>query len=252
MIKLQASLGSLTIEPPASTNESKEDEDDDEDDLTRQLLAQIEEEERLKKEKAEASKPKTEPVPAQPKVKRDRRKERYEAKQAAKQKIIEEAEAEAANQIDYRKIEIESLNNLLALKNLSVFEVPADGHCLFNSIADQLRVRHNVDKTVQELRTEAANHIRAHPNDFSPFLFDEATMSIRDVNEYTKELETTPLWGGDLEITAYSQLYNCPVSILIAGQSPILINAEGTEPELKLAYYKHSFGLGEHYNSVRG
>lgn len=77
-------------------------------------------------------------------------------------------------------------------------------------------------------------------------------MTIRDIDEYTNELENTPLWGGDLEITAFAQIYDCPVSVLISGQSPLLINENGTHSELKLAYYKHSFGLGEHYNSVRG
>lgn len=144
------------------------------------------------------------------------------------------------------------MNQILKLKGLTVHEVAADGHCLFNSIADQLRERRGIDKTVQQLRSEAAQHIRLHPDDFSPFLFDENTLTIRDVNDYTNELENTPLWGGDLEITAFAQLYDSPVSVLISGQSPLLINEEGSQPELKLAYYKHSFGLGEHYNSIRG
>lgn len=104
----------------------------------------------------------------EPKVKRNRRKENLRLAKL-KKKIIEEAEAEAANQVDYRKIEMESMDQLLKIKGLTVHEVAADGHCLFNSIADQLRVRRNIDKTVQELRTEAANHIRQHPDDFSPF-----------------------------------------------------------------------------------
>lgn len=249
-------MGSLSLDSKVpSSNEPVDngnDDDDDDDDFTRQLLAQIEEEERAKKEKEEANTPKEIAAPAEPKVKRDRRKERFEAKQAARQKIIEEAEAEAANQVDYRKIEMESMDSLLSIKELSVHEVPPDGHCLFNSIADQLRTRRDINRTVQELRSEAAEHIRKHPDYFTPFLFDEKTLSIRDVNDYTQELEDTPLWGGDLEITAFAQIYDCPVTVLIAGQSPLLINEDGKEPELKLAYYKHSFGLGEHYNSIRG
>lgn len=235
-------------ESTVENNDNSHDEDDDE--FTRILLAQIEAENSKKEtEKIETSQ--AQPI-AQPKPKKNRQKERFLAKEAQRKKIIEEAEAEAANQTDYRKIEMDSMNELLKIKGLSIHEVSADGHCLFASIADQLKVRRGIEKTVQELRSEAAEYIRQHPDDFSPFLFDENTMAIRDVGDYTNELENTPLWGGDLEITAFAQIYNSPISVLISGQSPLVINEDGSEPVLKLAYYKHSFGLGEHYNSVRG
>lgn len=188
---------------------------------------------------------------AAPKAKRNRRKEKIAAREAAAKQISEEAAAEAATQPDLRKIELENMESIFKLRGLSQYEVPADGHCLFASIADQLSVRQNINKTVPELRTEAASYIRKHPNDFSPFLFDETTMSMREIEPYCVELETTAIWGGDLEITAFAQIFDCCITVLINGQSPFVANEEGKNPELKLAYYKHSFGLGEHYNSLR-
>lgn len=188
---------------------------------------------------------------AAPKAKRNRRKEKIAAREAAAQKMSDEAAAEAALEPDLRKIELENMSSICTIRGLTQYEVPADGHCLFASISDQLKIRHDVSKTVQELRTEAANHIRKHPNDFSPYLFDENTLTMREIEPYCVELESTAIWGGDLEITAFSQIFDCCISVLISGQSPFIANEDGKKPELKLAYFKHSFGLGEHYNSLR-
>lgn len=238
-------------------SEGQDENDDSEDEFSpEKLLAQLqlEEKEREAEEAAKAAlkaSKQDNTEPAAPKAKRNRRKEKIAAREAAVQKLSEEAAAEAATQPDLRKIEMENMFSICELRSLSQYEIPADGHCLFASIADQLKIRHNTIKTVQELRSEAADYIRKHPNDFSPFLFDENTMSMREIEPYCVELESTAIWGGDLEITAFSQIFDSPITVLINGQSPFIANESGKNPELKLAYYKHSFGLGEHYNSLR-
>lgn len=242
------------------SNTTEEEESDDEF-SPEKLLAQLEidkERERKEQEQKKAAKAAAKIQQQsnnmnnqQPKTKRNRRKEKIAAREAANKKLSEEAQLEADQQPDLRKIELENMNSIFNIRKLAVHEVPADGHCLFASVADQLKVRHNITKTIKELRSAAAEHIRKHPNEFSPFLFDESTMTIKEIEPYCEELENTALWGGDLEITALSQIFDCPITVLINGQSPFVANSEGTNPELKLAYYKHSFGLGEHYNSLR-
>ncbi len=76
-------------------------------------------------------------------------------------------------------------------------------------------------------------------------------MTIKDIADYCKELETTPIWGGDLEILALAKNFNCPISVMMSGRANLVMNEEGSNPELKLVYYKHNYGLGEHYNSLR-
>ena len=61
----------------------------------------------------------------------------------------------------------------------------ADGHCLYRSIEDQLSRQQQqqqegqpsptvaVPSGYQQLREQAAAYIRAHPDDFIPFIFDE-------------------------------------------------------------------------------
>ncbi|ODV81607.1 cysteine proteinase [Suhomyces tanzawaensis NRRL Y-17324] len=194
------------------------------------------------------------PAPATPAgsgKKRNRAKERLEKRKAEIERIKQEATEEAANTTDYRQIEIESMDQLLQLNGLKVHEIKPDGHCLFASIQDQLTLRHNVNHSIQELRELSAKYISEHRDDFVPFMFDENTGELRDLDNYIQELTTTAMWGSDMEILALSKLFECPVSIFIAGASTIIINEGAENNELKLGYYKHSYGLGEHYNSLR-
>lgn len=183
--------------------------------------------------------------------KRNRAKERLAKRQAQIDAVKAEAAAEAENAVDYRKIEQESMENLLRSQSLLLHEIKPDGHCLFASVQDQLRQRHEVEASVAELRTQAAEYIRSHADDFVPFLFDESTLSLRDVSDYTSELESTAMWGLDMELLALANVYNCPIKVLTAGSAPIVFHEDGDEPLLVVAFYKHSYGLGEHYNSCR-
>lgn len=185
------------------------------------------------------------------KPKRNRQKERLLKRQAEIDKIKYEASIEASNTIYYRQIEIDSMNQILSLNSLKVQEIKPDGHCLFASIQDQLLLRHEVSKDIETLRNLAGEYISKHRDDFIPFLFDEVTCEVKDIDAYIAELTSTAMWGSDMEILALAKYFDCPISIYIAGSSTIVINEEGDEPKLMLGYYKHSYGLGEHYNSLR-
>jgi OTU domain-containing protein 6 len=207
-------------------------------------------------------------TPSEPTLgkKRNRQKERLARRQAEKDKIRDEALAEAADTIDYRQIEIDSMNTLLSMNGLEIHEIKPDGHCLFASIKHQLEQRHqNLDVEevdlnehnlnqmlydVEKLRKLAGDYILENRNEFIPFLFDEQTGEIRDIDNYVDELTTTAMWGSDMEILALAKVFNCPIHIYMAGASTIEINQDGNLPKLLLGYFKHSYGLGEHYNSL--
>ncbi|KAK6205488.1 uncharacterized protein RJT21DRAFT_81192 [Scheffersomyces amazonensis] len=237
------SYSSLAVD---EQSENKTTDNNDDEVTPESLLAQID---------LNSDEPNTkinEPIQSgQPKSKRNRQKERLEKRKAEIERIKEEARAEAANTVDYRQIEIDSMNHLLALNNLKLFEIRPDGHCLFASIQDQLQIRQNVHKSIQELRDLAAEYISRHRDDFIPFLFDEKTMELRDIDSYLEELTTTAMWGSDMEILALAKNFNCPIDVYIAGAATQTLNEDGEEPRLKLGYYKHTYGLGEHYNSLR-
>ncbi|CAN6625969.1 hypothetical protein TRVA0_010S02454 [Trichomonascus vanleenenianus] len=244
-------LKSLDGQPAESANEvNGEQEPEEEEDDAAKLLAQLALDIQAAKEEPKADE--SQPIEEDSvKPKRNRRKEKLAKRQQEIDKIREQAAAEAELQPDLRKIELENITKICDMQNLVQYDIVPDGHCLFASIADQLQQRHSLSRSVQELRSEAAGHIRENPNDFAPFLFDEETLTMKEIEPYCKELESTAIWGGDMEILALSNIYNCPISVLFSGRSPHKVNTDAPNPELRLVYYKHSYGLGEHYNSLR-
>lgn len=184
--------------------------------------------------------------------KRNRAKERLAKREAEIASIRAQAQEEAENSIDYRALEIESMKRILQPQHLELHEIQPDGHCLFSLIKDQLEQRQAASGvSVLLLRSQAAEFIRKNADDFAPYLFDELTMSLRDVNTYTKELETTAMWGSDMEILALARVYDCAVKVLIAGSAPLVFNENAQHGPLTIAYLKHTYGLGEHYDSCR-
>lgn len=184
------------------------------------------------------------------KKKRNRRKEKLAQREAEIKRIQEEARVEQGKKPDLRGIELNNIKELCDIQNVIQYDITPDGHCLFASIADQLKIRQGINSNVKELRKNAANYIKENPNDFIPFLFDEETMSLKNIDEYVEKIENTAMWGGDLEILALSKVYDCPISVMMSGRSALRMNENGLNSELKLVYYQHAFGLGEHYNSL--
>ncbi|KAG5418614.1 OTU2 [Candida metapsilosis] len=245
------------LENPDGQNEKEE--------LTpEQLLAQISikdtqepaKEEPTKEEPTKEESSETQPGPKR----RNRQKERLAKRNAEIERMKAEAKEEMADSVDYRQIEIKSMEQELFTNNLELHEIKPDGHCLFASIQDQLQQRHDTDKTIQELRDLSAEYMLSHKDDFIPFLIVEQTGEIRDIEEYCHELRSTAMWGSDMEILALAKKFQCCIAIHMAGAATLRINeeanttadAEGNvKPELHLGYYKHSYGLGEHYNSFR-
>lgn len=236
----------------AEFHDTTQEEDEDEDEITpEKLLAQLAlDEERAQEEQAASQK--TQPVTSEGgKKKRNRRKEKLAQRDQKLKEMQQEAREEADVQPDLRKIELENLDQICRLRGLEQYDIKPDGHCLFASISDQLQIRHNKSQSIQELRSKAADYIRQNPDTFGPFLFDEESLQMREIEPYCVELESTAVWGGDMEILALANVFDCCISVLFSGRAEHKVNEDGANKELKLVYYKHSFGLGEHYNSLR-
>ncbi|KAL6943008.1 hypothetical protein ACO0RG_001982 [Hanseniaspora osmophila] len=268
------------------TSIDDDNEDDDEfspEKLLKELEIRQKEEEPNETETSNASKQDSSSAQqAQPKKRRNRQREKLAKREAEIAKIKEEAAKEAMEQPDLKKMEQDTLDKIFAMNNVRPYDIQPDGHCLFASILDQLQTRHVGKKNteimehynipndvaaqvkqkpieqwnVADLRSLAANHVREHKDNFIPYLFDEATMSLLDINDYTEEIEKTAKWGGDVELIALANVFNCCISIIFSGRSTLKINDLENEqtprnPELKLVYYKHTYALGEHYNSLR-
>ena len=98
----------------------------------------------------------------------------------------------------------------------------------------------------QAVRTETARYISEHPTDFEPFLEEP-------VQQYTNKIKNTAEWGGQLELQAIARAYGIDINVLQAdGRIEKIESGQESEVEpIWLTYYRHSFGLGEHYNALK-
>jgi len=196
------------------------------------------------------------------KKKPNRAKERLARRAASQAAIVAEAEREAATAPNPRALEHERMATQLSLHKLALHEIRADGHCLYAAVADQLKTRAldlapkipitvagegKDGQTYKEVRCAAADWIQAHSEDFAGFMEDPLPEHVRKIRE-------TGEWGGHLELLALARTYGVRICVLHSDGRVDRIQPEDQAGELEeiwLGYYKHSHGLGEHYNSLR-
>lgn len=125
-----------------------------------------------------------------------------------------------------------------------------DGHCLFSACAYGMpsggAAGGDQDKEpYQRVRSSAAAFMASHPDDFSPFLEEP-------LDAYVAKIRDTAEWGGQLELQAIARSYNIDINVLQADGriEKISSGTEDSPSAIWLAYYRHSFGLGEHYNAL--
>lgn len=209
--------------------------------------------ERVKEVKIEES------AQAQPGKKRNRQKERLARRQAEQIAVAEAAEEEAGNMTDHRAVERAAMASTFKANNLVEREIRPDGHCLFSAVADQLEHRGVPVSSApgaggegpgyKAVRRAAAGWIAAHGDEFAPFLEE-------GLDGYVARMRDTAEWGGHLELLALARAYNLEINVVRDGRTEKIEGGEeggreGDVVRVWLAYYRHGFGLGEHYNSLR-
>mmetsp|Transcript_3997 Transcript_3997/g.5561 ORF Transcript_3997/g.5561 Transcript_3997/m.5561 type:complete len:327 (-) Transcript_3997:283-1263(-) len=195
-----------------------------------------------KKAEDDMKKEEEEKVKLSKKEKARRKRERKAQKELERQRQIEE---ESKDVVSQRDIEMDIIRKKLEPLSLTIKEIPADGHCLYSAIADQINQTNRSQTTFKLMRKTAADYMRANPDGFEPFL-EEGT----DLQEYCNSVESTAAWGGQLEIQALSQALRLHISIFSAASPTLEMGQEfGNEP-LQISYHQHYYSLGAHYNSV--
>jgi OTU domain-containing protein 6 len=189
----------------------------------------------------------------EPLKKPNRQKARLARRAAEQARLVQEAEAEASDMPDLRSHEKHTMEETFQSHGLEEKEIRADGHCLYAAIADQIRAKGGnlkVGNVVTEnddfrtVRHVAANYITAHGDDFVPFLEE-------DLDTYVRKVRDTGEWGGQIELQALAKAYNLKICI-VQGNGSVTEIGDGKDARIVwLAYYRHGFGLGEHYNSLR-
>ncbi|KAK5685536.1 OTU protein [Elasticomyces elasticus] len=184
---------------------------------------------------------------------------RAKARLAKRAQDLEEqarlAAEEAKNLPDMKTQERNRMLASMTERGLREKEIRADGHCLYSAVADQLeQLQVPLGSTSSEkpavayktVRAAAADYIELHEDDFVPFLEEP-------LPEYLHKIRETGEWGGQLELMALAKSYGADINVLqdFGRVEKIESGAGGEEKAMWLGYYKHGFGLGEHYNSLR-
>ena len=185
----------------------------------------------------------------------NRQKARLARRAAEQEAQAAKATEEAANLPDLREKERFLMSRELQSRGLTEKAIRSDGHCLYAAIADQL-IQKGVEITgsgnlatepaYRIVRHKAADYISYHASDFSSFLEE-------DLEDYVVKIKDTGEWGGELELSALAREYNIEINVLQGNGrvEKIVGGPESYKNPIWLAYYRHSFGLGEHYNSLR-
>ncbi|KAI9033322.1 OTU domain-containing protein 6B [Hyaloraphidium curvatum] len=183
------------------------------------------------------------------KKKRNRQKERKEKRLAEMEEARRQAAEEAKNLPDLKRAEEEAMRKLVAAEGLVVKEIPADGHCLYNAIIDQL----GSSDDYKALRKTAAQFMLDHADDFVPFMTDANGDMLDDdgLRQYCDDLVRKPVWGGDLEIQALSRALARPIHVYQQHAPVLRVGEDFAGKPLRVSYHRHALALGAHYNSLR-
>lgn len=185
-----------------------------------------------------------------PTKKPSRQKSRLARRTAEIAALSAAAEAEAAALPDRRSLEVAAMQVRLSSLSLTEHAITPDGHCLYSAFADQVLHSTSLAPSGDTLdyrlaRRKCAEYMESHRADFEPFL-EEA------FEEHVRKVGKTAEWGGQTEVLALAKAFGVVANVVQAeGRGVERMNDEGAGEEVWLGYYRHSFGLGEHYNSLR-
>nr|ADO28104.1 otu domain-containing protein 6b [Ictalurus furcatus] len=182
--------------------------------------------------------------------KAQKRRDKKAAQEKERENRIAEAEVESLS--GSRHQEGLKLSQKLAVKQLQIKEISSDGHCMYRAVEDQLTGR-GCSLGIQELRVQTAQYMRSHEDDFLPFLTNPNTgdmYTADEFEEYCSDVAETAAWGGQLELRALTHVLKLPIEVIQAETPAVIIGEEYDKPPITLAYMRHAYGLGEHYNSV--
>ncbi|KAK9822661.1 hypothetical protein WJX81_005494 [Elliptochloris bilobata] len=172
------------------------------------------------------------------------------------------AEEQASQGPSDRATEARELQALLDPLRLVVRDIPADGHCLYRAVEDQLLqcgAASEATGSYPALRARVAAHMREHAADYAPFVLPEdaegngVDATSDEYEQHCRDIEETAAWGGQVELGALAALLQRRITVYSVGMPAVDMGPDDTGPKgaLRLCYLRHAFGLGEHYNSVQ-
>ncbi|KAL5340485.1 hypothetical protein BJX70DRAFT_361109 [Aspergillus crustosus] len=218
------------------------------------------------------------PTPSIREKKPNRQKARLARRAAEQAAQAAQAAEEASKQTNHRGNEKEAMEGVFKKLKLKEVDITPDGHCLFSAVATQLdelglglqpdptriilqpTTQSRVETVVspkhdgyRAIRAVTADFITAHKEDFEAFMEEP-------LDQYTRKIKLTAEWGGQLELQAIARAYGVEINVVQGDGRIEKIECGETEGSIDeeerrtkviwLAYYRHTYGLGEHYNAL--
>lgn len=136
--------------------------------------------------------------------------------------------------------------------DFEVFDVPADGNCMFCSMEDQLRINAQFGETADSLRKRAVRYLRMNPIQKNGVHFKDFLSSKETWESYLNRMERNSTWGDHLTLQALSEVTRNTIVVLNLSQEDIRrTEIVPSDPDQSHA----SFFLGHigeyHYLSLR-
>lgn len=185
-----------------------------------------------------------------PKIsKAQKRREKKEAEERARQTRMEDDSASVNHS---RNIEALLFEQILKENSLNIYDVDPDGNCMYNAVAVNLHGLTS-DETLKKLRAKTCDYMLEHMDDFLPFTSNNTTgdmLTVEEYKEYCNDIRDTNSWGGELELRAISQFSKTPIEVYQAQGPKLIIGGEFEGKPIRLSYHRHQYGLGEHYNAL--
>ncbi|KAM8708346.1 hypothetical protein ACLKA7_015337 [Drosophila subpalustris] len=196
-------------------------------------------------------------IPTQPQQRVSKAQKRRDKKEREAREREQEIRVElqnAANQPSPKQIELQQITAKLSARQLALHMIASDGDCLYHAVRHQLQVHALPGHTVQELRQETANYVRAHKDSLICYMTHPDTgdlLSDEQFEAYCQDIAKTHAWGGHIELKALSSLLRVPIEVIQAeGASTLLGQEEFGGAPLIICYHRHIYQLGAHYNST--
>lgn len=162
---------------------------------------------------------------------------------------------EELNKSGPRAVELNTIKKLLTKRGLLLHPIASDGNCLYNAIRNQLQITGRFTDDVQTLRNKTADYIMQNKDSLIFYMTNPDTgdcLNDAEFEKYCTDLRNTPAWGGQIEISALSQILQAPIEVIQATGPPTIQGDDKFKgPNLIITYHRNMYSLGEHYNSTR-
>lgn len=161
---------------------------------------------------------------------------------------------EELNKTGPRVIELNTIKKILTKRGLMIHPIASDGNCLYNAIRNQLQVTGRFVDDVQTLRNRTADYVQQNKDSLIFYMTNPDTgdcLNDAEFEKYCSDLRNTAAWGGQIEISALSQILKVPIEVIQATGPPTIQGDDKFKgPNLIITYHRNMYSLGEHYNST--